>query len=95
MVGTGFFARRWRGEVPAAQLFWRDMVLVAGAVNLTASFAALMAAAQGAASWLAALLHFSPLPYNFFLFAALWRLPQRSPLLSALAWAWLLLVCVF
>ena len=95
MAAAGYFARRWHGQVPAARLFWHDMVGVAGAVNLLVSFAALMLMAQGAATWLAALLHFSPLPYNFFLFTALWRLPQRSPLLSALAWVWLLLVCVF
>lgn len=32
---------------------------------------------------------------NLFLFAALWRLPQRGTGLSALAIAWKLLVCVF
>ncbi len=26
---SGFFARRWRGERPAAMVFWRDIVVAA------------------------------------------------------------------
>ena len=94
MAGAGWVARRWQGQVPPGTLFWRDMVLVGGVVNLLTSFAALMLVARGTPTGWAVAVHFSPLPYNLFLFAALWRQPQRGPVLSALALVWLVLVCV-
>jgi hypothetical protein len=84
LPSAGFLARRWRGAVAWPRLFWRDMLVVGTLVNLLASFAALMLAAQGAAPALAAALHFAPLPYNAFLFLALWRLPRRP---RPVAWA--------
>ena len=83
-----FFSRRWRGQAPLRQLFWRDMLLVGSTVNLLATFVALMLAAQGAGTVTAALVHFAPLPYNLFLFAALLRSPQRRPAhqLAGLVW---------
>lgn len=89
-----FLARRWRGEVALRVLFWRDMIAVGTVLNLFASFAALIAAAAGAPMAWAAALHFAPMPYNLFLFAALWRRPAR-PLAMAVAGAvWLVLVTV-
>lgn len=94
-MGIGrFFIRRWRGQVPLPVLFWRDMLGVGTLVNLTATFAALMAAAQGAPIAVAAAMHFAPLPYNLFLFAALWRLPERGKVLPLLALAWLVVMTV-
>lgn len=90
----GFFARRWRGEVAAAPLFWRDMLGVGTLVNLGMSFIALMLASQGAPGGLAVAVHFAPLPYNLFLVMALWRLPGRAPMRSVVAVAWLLLMTV-
>lgn len=87
-----FFSRRWRGQVPLRQLFWRDMLLVGSLVNLVCTFVALMLAAQGAGATTAALVHFAPLPYNLFLFAALLRAPQRQPMHRVLGAAWLLLM---
>ena len=84
-----FFSRRWRGQVPVRVLFWRDMLLVGSLVNLLATFVALMAAAQGAGAAIAALLHFAPLPYNLFLFAALQRSPQRSQAQFGVGLVWL------
>jgi hypothetical protein len=57
-------------------------------VNLCASFAALMAYAQGAGMGWALALHFGALPLNVFLFMCLWRLPERSDLHVALASVW-------
>jgi hypothetical protein len=91
---SGFFARRWRGEVAAAPLFWRDMLGVGTLVNLGMSFVALMLASQGAPGGLAVAVHFSPLPYNVFLFMALWRLPGRTRALTLLAVSWLVLMTV-
>lgn len=87
-----FFSARWRGEVPWARIFWRDMLGIGTAVNLAATFVALIAAIKGAATAIVALLHFAPLPYNFFLFAALLRAPQRPPLATAVGALWLVVV---
>lgn len=87
-----FFSRRWNGEVPWTLLFWRDMLGVGTAINLTATFVALIAAINGAETAVVALLHFAPLPYNFFLFAALLRAPRRPPVTTAVAAAWLIVV---
>lgn len=87
----GFFSRRWRGHVPAARLFWRDMVLVGSIVNLASTFLALMLAAQGVATSIAVAVHFAPLPYNLFLCAALWRHPGRTAAQSGAAGLWLAL----
>ncbi len=66
----------------------RDMLGVGTAVNALATFVALMAASQGASSWLAAAIHFSPLPYNMFLFASVGRASPRSRwvVISSIAW---------
>jgi hypothetical protein len=92
--GGSFLARRWQGAVTWPRLFWRDMLATGTVVNLLASFAALMLASQGAPMALAATLHFAPLPYNLFLFLALWRLPQRPAPVAAAAAAWLVLMTV-
>jgi hypothetical protein len=70
-------------------------MLAAGTlINLLASFAALMLASQGAPLAVAVVVHFAPLPYNLFLFLALWRLPGRPSLAAGAAAAWLAMVTV-
>ena len=91
---TGFFSRRWRGAVPLSRLFWLDMIGIATLVNLLASLAALILLSRGADARLAVALHFAPLPYNLFLFMAVWRSPQRTATTSAMAIAWLALMMV-
>lgn len=70
-------------------VLWRDMFAVGTAVNVLATFIALMAASRGAPTWLAAAIHFAPLPYNLFLLAAVSRAQRRSGLAVVLAIAWL------
>jgi hypothetical protein len=89
-----YFADRWRGRVPWAALLWRDMVVVGTLVNLAATLLAVIAAIQGAATGVVALLHFAPLPYNLFLFAALHRTPSRPELAVIAGVAWLVFVTV-
>ena len=89
-----FFSRRWRGQVPCGALFWRDMVLIGGPVNLLFGFLALALMAAGAPLACVMAAHFAPQPYNLFLFAAFWRLPHRPLGLSLAAIAWLLLMTV-
>lgn len=75
-------------------MLWHDMLGVGTAVNVAATFVALMLAAQGASGTLAVAVHLSPLPYNLFLFAAVVRAPGRTrPMLVAAA-LWLALMTV-
>ena len=85
----GFFARRWRGEVPLPVVFWRDMVAVGTFINLLASVMALILAAQGVDLRVAVALHFAPIAYNVFLFLSVWRSPQSTFIKKVLALAWL------
>lgn len=86
---VGFFSRRWRGQVPLPVLLWRDMLGVGTVVNLTATILALAVMVQDGPDGLAVALHFLPMPYNVFLFAALWRMPDRNTLASLIAGVWL------
>lgn len=89
-----FFSRRWSGRVPLAQLLWRDMIGVGTLINLVATLLALIAVTQDAPAVLAAGLHFAPLPYNLFLFGALWRTPGRNEFALGLATTWLIIMTV-
>jgi hypothetical protein len=84
-----YFSRRWRGQVPLSVLLWRDMLGIGTAVNLAATILAVAVIVQGASDWLALVLHLLPLPYNIFLCAALWRMPDRNTLASLIAGGWL------
>jgi hypothetical protein len=86
---VNFFSRRWRGQVPLPVLLWRDMLGVGTVVNLTATILALAVMVQDGPDGLAVALHFLPMPYNVFLFAALWRMPDRNTLASLIAGGWL------
>lgn len=85
---AGFFRSRWRGEAVLGTLFLRDVLLVGSFLNLLTGFVALMLVAQGAALWLAAVVHFACVPYNAFLVLALWRTPLcRQPMQwTSLVW---------
>jgi len=96
---AGFFAARWRGEVPLSRLFWRDMVVVGSAINTVTTIAALGVLGLKAPAAAALAVHFAPLPYNLFLFLAVWRTSEKARL--ATAWAaqlgaaaWLILATV-
>ena len=75
-------------------LLWRDMLGVGTVVNMLFTFMALMAASQGAPFWAAAAIHFAPLPYNLFLFAAVVRAVPRSRIAAAVSLVWLALMTV-
>ncbi|WP_395058462.1 hypothetical protein [Polaromonas sp.] len=86
---TGFFSRRWHGQVPLRLLFWRDMLLVGTGINLAAAFVVLMLMAQGVSLGLAIALHFSLVPYNLFLTLAVWRSRQGTLAMTLVAVLWL------
>ena len=89
-----YFSRRWRGQVPSTVLLWPDMLLVGTLVNLASTILAMAVMAQGASGWLGFMLHLLPLPYNFFLCAALWRMPDRSTVAALIAAVWLIAMTV-
>lgn len=94
-----FFRARWRGAAPLGLLFWRDMAVVGTAVNVAATLLAVALLGAGASLPLVLAVHFLPLPYNIFLFVAVWRSAGRAagwaahaaPLAAA---AWLVLAAV-
>lgn len=87
-----YFSRRWRGQVPLAMLLWRDMLGVGTLVNLIATVLALAVIIQGAHAGFAVALHLATMPYNLFLFGALWRAPDRDFLTTLIAASWLVVV---
>lgn len=70
---SAFFRARWIGLVSVERLFWVDMVLVGTLINLATSFAALIALGLKWPLWAWVGVYLSPLAYNLFLVAALWR----------------------
>jgi hypothetical protein len=54
------------------------MLMVGTAVNAATAAAALIALAQGAPVWLAAVIFFAPLPYNGMLVVSVWRSAARG-----------------
>lgn len=89
----GFLAARWHGEVPLSQLFWRDMVVIGTAINMLTTVAALAVLAMKGSTGVALAVHLAALPYNFFLFLAVWRTAEKAvpssawlPQLGAAAW---------
>ena len=74
-----------------ATLFWRDMLVVGTLINAVATLSALIAATQGIALGVAVAIHFAPLPYNVYLFAAVGRSRERTPLVTVLAGVWFVL----
>ena len=80
-----FFASRWRGEIPFKRVFWFDMLLVGTLVNLAAAALSLILFGLDAPAATAIAVFFSPLPYNLFLFAVVWRAAERAQSSWALA----------
>ena len=93
-----FFRSRWRGTVPLGRLIWRDMMLVASALNALASMLALWLLGLGVPPLVALPVHFALLPYNLFLALCVWRTAERTGGSTVgymlLATAWLVLVTV-
>lgn len=87
-TAQGFWGRRWHGQVGWRVLFWRDMLAIGSLINLCTGFAALMLISQGQPMAWALAVHFSPVPYNAFLLASLWRTPGRPNRVKFAGCAW-------
>jgi hypothetical protein len=81
-----FFRARWHGLVSLDRLFWVDMVLVATALNIVTSFAAILVLGLKGPTWASILVYLSPLPYNIFLVVAVWRTTERMPATLTTGW---------
>ncbi|MBL8577137.1 MAG: hypothetical protein JNK47_07920 [Mesorhizobium sp.] len=68
-----FFTRRWQRQAPLGLVFWRDMVVIGSALNIVAAFLGLMALGFKAELPVALAVFHAPLPYNLFIFGAVWR----------------------
>jgi len=85
-ASPGFVMSRWRGLVPLDRLFWRDMLLVGTSISVATSAVALLLLGAKAPLAAALAVHFAPVPYNVFLFLAVWRTAAAQPgLLAAIA----------
>ena len=74
-----FFTTRWRGAVPLRQVFVQDMLIRGTAINVVTAFFGLLLFAGDAPMPLAATVFFAPLPYNVFLFVAVWKTAGNRP----------------
>lgn len=68
-----FVLSRWRGQVPLETVFWRDMLMVGTAINITAGVSAILLLFYGLPTAICLLIYFLPLPLNVFLFLSVWR----------------------
>jgi hypothetical protein len=94
-----FFASRWRGDVPLDRLFWRDMVLVGSMINVLTAAAALLLLGMKAPLAAVLAVHFGLVPYNLFLFTAVWRTADsaggaKASMAKTGALAWLIATTV-
>ena len=94
-----FLRSRWRGEVPLGIVFWRDMIGVGTALNILSAMSAMLLLAAGVGTPVVLLVYFAPVPWNLFLFFAVWRSAsntggQNASLAKAIAAVWVLLVTV-
>lgn len=68
-----FLASRWNGEAALETVFWRDMIVIGTVINVLATALSMALFAMDAPAGLALLVFFSPLPWNLFLLAAVWK----------------------
>lgn len=75
---TSFLQTRMSGEAPLVVVFWRDMLSVGTLINLAATLAAFALFAAEYPAWAGLTVNFLPLPWNIFLFVAVWRSAERE-----------------
>lgn len=70
--------RRLAGDMPLAEVFFNDMLVIGSIVNIALALAGFAILAAGWPTWLAAVTFFSPQPYNIILLVSVWRSASRS-----------------
>ena len=59
-------------------MFWRDMLMVGTAINLTAGVSAILLLVYGMPTAICLLVFFSAVPWNLFLFLCVWRSAENA-----------------
>lgn len=70
--------RRLAGDVPLAEAFFNDMLVIGSIVNIALALAAFAMLAAEWPTWLAVVTFFAAQPYNLMLLVAVWRAASRS-----------------
>lgn len=76
-IVTGWITTLWSGRKPLPEAFWHFGIVTGFIVNLIASLAALVLFTTDAPDWLAATIHFAPVPYNLLVLVGVWRSAAR------------------
>ncbi len=74
----GFLRARWQGETPLATLFWRDMLSIGTSVNIVAACLGIALMVNDAPPAISLAVYFSVMPWNLFLFLAVWRKAENE-----------------
>ena len=74
---------RSRDRVPIKVLLWRDMFVCGTVLNLGFLGLAILIVQLGYPDWLAVLVFFLPMPFNIFIWAAVWRAADQIPVIAA------------
>ncbi len=82
-----------------ATVFWRDMVIIGTALNVVSALGGMILLAAGAPTALVMTVYFAPLPWNLFLFIAVWKSTEKAEPSDALivrivAAVWFVLVAI-
>jgi hypothetical protein len=98
-AAKSFLLSRWYREVPLRTVFWRDMIGVATALNILTGLAGIVLLVSGFPVVIALSVHFGLLPWNIFLFLAVWRGADRiaqseALMVRTLAAVWLVAMVV-
>jgi hypothetical protein len=100
-AAKSFLLSRCYREVPLRTVFWRDMIGVATALNILTGLelAGIVLLVSGFPVAIALPVHFGLLPWNIFLFLAVWRgadriTPSEALVVRTLAAVWLVAMVV-
>lgn len=78
-----YLRERSRDCVPIKVLLWRDMFVCGTVVNLVFLGLAIIIVQLGYPDWLAVVVFFLPMPFNIFIWAAVWRAATQIPVIAA------------
>ncbi|SEI14142.1 hypothetical protein SAMN05216228_102770 [Rhizobium tibeticum] len=68
-----YLRQRSRDRVPIKVLLWRDTFVCGTVINLSFLGLAILIVQLGYPDWLAVVVFFVPIPFNIFLWSAVWR----------------------
>lgn len=78
-----YLRERSQDRVPIKVLLWRDMFVCGTVINLSFLGLAILIVQLGYPDWLAVVVAFVPIPFNIFLWSAVWRAAAQVPGIAA------------